>query len=194
MALCFDLTLRGEGQTTLDEVMRTLWTRCQAGPMRETDFAEVLAALGGRSFDAEIQAWVHGTGELPLKDLLAGHGVAVHEDPAQLAQRLGLRVGESQGLQVKVVLRGGAAEQAGMAAGDEWLAVELADGSGWRMSKLDDLLLYAGHSRQVTALVARDKRLLRLPLTLPSVASTTTWRLAAETPRSISAWLEPSPE
>ncbi|MDR7379153.1 putative metalloprotease with PDZ domain [Rhodoferax ferrireducens] len=194
VALCFDLTLRGEGQTTLDEVMRTLWTRCQAGPMREADFAEVLAALGGRSFDAEIQAWVHGTGELPLKDLLAGHGVAVHEDPAQLAQRLGLRVGESQGLQVKVVLRGGAAEQAGMAAGDEWLAVELADGSGWRMSKLDDLLLYAGHSRQVTALVARDKRLLRLPLTLPSVASTTTWRLAAETPRSISAWLEPSPE
>jgi predicted metalloprotease with PDZ domain len=195
VALCFDLTLRGEGQTTLDDVMRALWLRCQAGPMAEADFAAVLAELGGRSFHAEIQAWVHGTGELPLKDLLAGHGVTVHEDPAQLAQRLGLRVAESQGLQVKVVLRGGAAELAGFAAGDEWLGVEVAQGkqtSGWRMSKLDDLLLYAGQQRQVTALVARDKRLLRLTLNLPSVASTNTWRLAAENPRAVSAWLEPA--
>ncbi|WP_394787921.1 M61 family metallopeptidase [Rhodoferax sp.] len=194
VALCFDLTLRGEGQTTLDDVMRALWTRCQAGPMREADFAEVLAELGGRSFDAEIQAWVHGTADLPLKDLLTNHGVAVHEDPAQLAQRLGMRVSEAQGLQVKVVLRGGAAEQAGMAAGDEWLALELpaksADGAGWRMSKLDDLLLYAGGARQVTALMARDKRLLRLPLTLPTVASTTTWRLGMENARAVSAWLD----
>jgi predicted metalloprotease with PDZ domain len=195
VALCFDLTLRGEGQTTLDDVMRALWLRCQAGPMAEADFAAVLAELGGRSFHAEIQAWVHGTGELPLKDLLAGHGVTVHEDPAQLAQRLGLRVAENQGVQVKVVLRGGAAEQAGFAAGDEWLGVEVAQGkqsSGWRMSKLDDLLLYAGQQRQVTALVARDKRLLRLALNLPTVASTSTWRLAAENPRAVSAWLEPA--
>jgi predicted metalloprotease with PDZ domain len=189
VALCFDLTLRGEGQTTLDEVMRTLWQRCQGGPMREADFAEVLATLGGRRFDAEIQAWVHGTDELPLRDLLSNHGVAVHEDPAQLAQRLGLRVSESQGLQVKVVLRGGAAEQAGMAAGDEWLGVETTAG-GWRMAKLDDLLLYSGSARQVTALVARDKRLLRLPLAIPSSASSTTWRLGIETPRAVSAWLE----
>jgi predicted metalloprotease with PDZ domain len=115
--------------------------------------------------------------------------VAVHEDPAQLAQRLGLRVSESQGLQVKVVLRGGAAEQAGMAAGDEWLGVETTAG-GWRMAKLDDLLLYSGSARQVTALVARDKRLLRLPLAIPSSASSTTWRLGIETPRAVSAWLE----
>ncbi len=193
VALCFDLTLRGEGQTTLDDVMRALWKRCQAGAMREADFAEVLADLGGRSFDAEIQAWVHGTADLPLKDLLAGHGVAVHEDPAQLAQRLGLRVAESNGVQVKVVLRGGAAEQAGMAAGDEWLGVEV-DGHGWRMSKLDDLLLYAGTARHATALVARDKRLLRLPLALPPAASCTTWRLATETPRAVTAWLEPISE
>ena len=196
VALCFDLTLRGQGQTTLDEVMRALWQRCQAGPMREADFAEVLATLAGRSFEAEIQAWVHGTADLPLKDLLAGHGVAVHEDPAQLAQRLGLRVSEAQGVQIKVVLRGGAAEQAGMAAGDEWLGVEGIENAegGWRMAKLDDLLLYAGSTRQVTALVARDKRLLRLPLTLPAVASTTTWRLATENPRAVMAWLEPFSE
>ncbi|APW39525.1 peptidase M61 [Rhodoferax koreense] len=190
VALCFDLTLRGEGRTTLDEVMRALWVRCQAGPMSEADFAAVLAELSGRSFDAEIEAWVHAKGELPLKDLLAGHGVAVHEDAAQLAQRLGLRVNESQGVTVKMVLRGGAAEQAGFAAGDEWIGVETPSG-GWRLGKLDDLPLYAGTSRSLTALVARDKRLIKLPLTLPAPASSITWRLSIENPRAVSAWLEP---
>ena len=190
VALCFDLTLRGEGHTSLDEVMRTLWLRCQAGPMSEADFAAVLAELSGRSFDAEIEAWVHGRGELPLKDLLAGHGVAVHEDAAQMAQRLGLRVSESQGVLVKMVLRGGAAEQAGFAAGDEWLGVETQAG-GWRLAKLDDLALYAGPARSMTALVARDKRLLRLPLTLPAAAGSTTWRLSIDNARAVSAWLDP---
>ena len=42
VALCFDLTLRQEGSTTLDHVMRALWQRCKAGPMAEADFAAVL--------------------------------------------------------------------------------------------------------------------------------------------------------
>ncbi|MFZ4286843.1 M61 family metallopeptidase [Variovorax sp. HJSM1_2] len=188
VALCFDLTLRTEGKTTLDEVMRELWQRCAGGPMREEDFADALQALSGRSYAAEIAAWVHGKAELPLKDLLTSHGVGVHEDPAQLAQRLGMRVSESDGLIVKMVLRGGAAEQAGFSAGDEWLGLETPEG-GWRMGKLDDLLLYAGNTRTVIALVARDKRLLRLPLRLPAAASTTTWRLSVENPRTVTAWL-----
>ena len=36
-----------------------------------------------------------------------------------------------------------------------------------RLNKLDDLQLLAGQQRKLTALVARDGRLLRLPLTLP---------------------------
>ena len=46
VALCFDLTLRAEGQTTLDDVMRALWQRCKAGPMTEADFAAVLQGTG----------------------------------------------------------------------------------------------------------------------------------------------------
>jgi predicted metalloprotease with PDZ domain len=190
VALCFDLTLRGEGRTTLDEVMRSLWVRCQAGPMTEADFATVLAELSGRSFEAEIEAWVHGRGELPLKDLLAGHGVTVHEDAAQLAQRLGLRVSETHGVAIKMVLRGGAAEQAGFAAGDEWIGLETLAG-GWRIQKLEDVPLYAGSSRSIIALVARDKRLVRLPLALPSPASVSTWRLSIDNARALTAWLEP---
>ncbi len=181
VALCFDLTLRGEGRTTLDDVMRAVWERCQGGPMAESDFTAVLNKLGGRRFDREMAEWVHGTNELPLKKLLQAQGVKLLDEPSQLAQALGLRVSENNGsVVIKVVLAGGAAATAGLAAGDEWLGVELpatrgVPASGWRLSRLDDLTLYAGEARLVTALVARDKRLLRLPLGIPSGA--TTWRL-----------------
>ena len=181
VALCFDLTLRAEGRTTLGDVMRALWRRCAGGPMTESDFADTLAELAGRRFDTEIADWVHGTGELPLRGLLEAQGVRVLEEPSQLAQTLGLRVAEDNGITLKVVLDGGPAAEAGLAAGDEWLGVELpAEKPGtlvaWRLTRLDELPLYAGSARRVTALVARDKRLLRLPLALPE--KSTTWRLA----------------
>ena len=182
VALCLDLSLRGQGGPGLDAVMRELWQRCKAGPMSEDDFAQALLAVSGRSWARELKAWVHGTQELPLKDLLQANGVTVHEDPAQLAQRLGLRVTETQGVQIKTVLSGGAAQAAGMAAGDEWLAVD-----DWRMGKLDDLSLYAGPRKQVVALVARDKRLLRLPLRMPGAL--TTWRLVASDAPRLAQWL-----
>ena len=188
VALCFDLTLRLEGHTTLDDVMRSLWQRCKAGPMREADFAATLNDLGKRSFAPELASWVHGKTDLPLRSLLAQHGVAVHDDPAQLAQRLGLRVQEAQGVFVKTVLSGGAALKAGFAAGDEWLAVETTKPqSAWRMQRLDDLLLYAGAAKKVIALVSRDKRLLRLDLAIPPPA--TTWRLAVKDAAKVHAWL-----
>ncbi|MGZ5193907.1 MAG: M61 family metallopeptidase [Ramlibacter sp.] len=187
VALCFDLTLRAESATNLDEVMRALWQRCKAGPMTEADFAAVLKDLGGRAFNREIAAWVHGTKDLPLQELLLAQGVAVLEEPAQLQQRLGLRVTEAGGsVQVKTVLRGGAGELAGLAANDEWLGIEVA-GSGWRLAKLDDLLLYAGDHKKITALVARDRRLLRLELNLP--AAVTTWRLVLRDAARAQPWL-----
>ena len=58
---------------------------------------------------------------------------------------------------------------------------------GWRLQKLDDLALYAGSQLRMTALVSRDKRLLRLPLVLPE--GVTTWRLAARDAAALTAWL-----
>ncbi len=200
VALCIDLTLRREKTgATLDDVMRALWQRCQGGPLREADVAETLAQLGGRSFAAELAQWVHGVDELPLQPLLAEHGVAVLQEPAQLAQQLGLRLEspERGGVHIKLVLRGGAAEQAGFAAGDEWLGVEpiaaqapgknTVAAQGWRMRQLDDLALYAGSAQSVTALISRDQRLLRLTLTLPSAASS--WRLVEQQPDALNRWL-----
>ncbi len=191
VALCFDATLRREGHTNLDEVMRGLWQRCKAGPMTEADFLAVLQTLGKRSFSPELASWVHGKNDLPLRALLVEHGVSVHDDPAQLAQRLGLRVGEVNGVHIKAVLSGGAAAQAGFAAGDEWLGVEPAkpakQNGGWRMQRLDDVLLYAGTANKITALVSRDKRLLRLPLSIPAAA--TTWRLDIADVKKVERWL-----
>ena len=200
VALCFDLTLRAEGKTTLDDVMRGLWARCKAGPMSERDFATVLEELGGRSFTKEIKAWVHGTSELPVRDLLAKHGVVISDEPAQLQQRLGLRVAEVNGINIKAVLSGGAAEKAGFAAGDEWLGISVGTGSkacSWRIHKLDDLAQYivehATKSQKLTALVARDKRLVNLTLNWPAKSAELTWQFKAgkevSQTKQLSAWL-----
>ena len=167
VALCLDLTLRREGKTTLDDVMRDLWKRCAGGPMTEADLRAELASLAGRSFDNELDQWVHSTAELPLAELLAAHGVALKPEQPQLAQRLGLRVTENHSVQLKTVLRGGPAETAGMASGDEWLGVQV-QGEGWRIARLEDVAFYAGAATQVTAVVARDGRLLQLPMALPA--------------------------
>jgi predicted metalloprotease with PDZ domain len=190
VALCLDLTLRQEGHTTLDDVMRGLWQQSKGGPLREEDIAEQLHKLGGRSFALELRQWVHGTKELPLRKLLEARGAEVHDDPAQTAQQWGVRVEENTGsVVVKSVLRGGAAEAAGFAPGDEWLGLELpgAAREAWRLTKLDDIALYAGKHKRLTALVTRDQRLLRLPLTMPGAV--TTWRLAQRQPELIQRWL-----
>ncbi|MBA4261948.1 MAG: peptidase M61 [Comamonadaceae bacterium] len=196
VALCFDLTLRAEGRSTLDEVMRELWARSGGGPIREADLARALKRLGGRAFDRELRDWVHGTADLPVLALLAPQGTKVHQDKAPLAQQLGLRVGESGGLTLKTVLRGGAAEAAGMAAGDEWLGVEFAPArrgaptESWRVLKLDDVAQLRGQRQKLTAIVSRDKRLLRCALDWP--VETQTVRLAVGDAGLLARWLAPA--
>jgi len=192
VALCLDLTLRAEGKTHLDAVMRALWRRCGGGPMTEQDLLAVLAELGQRSFEPELAQWVHGTADLPVASLLERQGVHVLQEPDQVAQQLGLRVKESGGLFIHQVLRGGAAEQAGFASGDEWIAVQ-PDGTAahgaWRLQTLDDLTLYGGNAKKLTATVARDKRLLQLTLTLPKASQAV--RLAVRDAALVDAWLGP---
>jgi len=209
VALCLDLTLRSEGRGSLDAVMRQLWSLGQqrgsrrgltlakgALPARrdpgnigitESDIAEALKAVGGRSYARELRAWVHGTGELPLPALLPSMGIAQSHEPDRLSAAWGLRLSEGPvtGCVVRQVLRGSAAEAAGLCAGDEILAVQ-----GWRVRRLDDAAQWlaaqrpadppAGPARRspssagaapVTLLVNRDQRILSL--LIPSTASGT---------------------
>ncbi len=199
VALCFDLSLRAGGKgskkTSLDDVMCLLWTQSKAaetgkGGITEADFASALRQLSGRSYAKEIAAWVHGRGDLPIQELLDLHGVTVAPEPGAalpMAQRLGLRINESGGsLTIKTVLRGGLAEAAGMAAGDEWLAVD-----DWRIHKLEDIALLCGTAKQALATVSRDKRLLHLKLTLPSATDeiSSSYALRSAKDQLVNAWL-----
>ena len=195
VALCLDLTLRAEGKTTLDAVMHAVWTRCAGGPMTEQNLLDTLAELAGRSYAKELARWVHSTAELPVAELLENHGIQVNREPDQVAQQLGLRVKESNGLHIQQVLRGGAAEQAGFASGDEWLAIENPTGPArgpWRMQVLDDLTLYSAKSKKITALVSRDKLLLKLSLTLPK--ATQAVRLSVRDAIAANRWLDAAPK
>ena len=188
IALALDLTLRSEGRGSLDDVMRTLWVASGGGPIDEAQIAAALQQVGGRSYAAELAAWVHGTDELPLPGLLERAGVAWNAEPATLAQRLGVRVSEGAltGVKVSQVLRGGAAEQAGLAAGDELLAVD-----GWRVRRLEDALRLLTPEVAAPWLVARDQRVLPLSLRLPAEtlpsAGAITLKLAAAPAKAAAA-------
>ena len=192
IGLCLDLSLRQSGHS-LDQVMRALWKRCKAGPMSEQDLLAVLKETTGRSWHPEIKAWVHGTAELPVPALLQAHGVSMQEEPAPLAQHLGLRVQENHAVQIQTVLHGSPAHQAGFAPGDEWLGIELLQtkahtASAWRLKKLDQLPLLLGVAKQCMALIARDGQLLRLSLRMPSKPATQ-WRLGISNPVKLGQWL-----
>ena len=168
VALALDLTLRAEKRGSLDDLMRALWLRSAGGPIREADIAQVLADVSGRSFNDELAAWVHGTDDLPLAGLLDRLGVAWQTQASTLAQRLGLKVSESAltGIKVSQVLRGGIGETSGFAPGDELLAV-----GDWRVRRLDDALRLVQPGEPAVWLVARDQRLQRLTVVLPSDAA-----------------------
>jgi len=196
VGLCLDLRLRQMGHS-LDAVMRGLWQSCAGGPMDEGDLLAVLNAVSGKDWRKTLHRWVHGTADLPLKELLGAHGVQVHIDPSAWAQRLGLRVGEGPGVQLKFVFTDGAAQRAGMAPGDEWIGIELPASNGqgasaWRLQKIDDLGLYLGSGKRCTALVARDQQLLRLPLVVPAANDLRvgTWRLSVTDAAALQRWLD----
>ena len=94
-----------------------------------------------------------------------------------MAERLGIRsVDSPAGVQIKTVLSGSPAMAAGLMARDEWLGVELPGPgrahSAWRIAKLDELGVLLGTQQRFVALVAREQRIVRLPVKLPASAST----------------------
>jgi predicted metalloprotease with PDZ domain len=207
VALCFDLSLRQSGHS-LDDVMRLLWQRLApkansknkaldpaARPMTEADFAQALADVSGRSWRKEIESWVHGTGDLPVADLLLAHGVAHRLDDASFAASLGLKAQESGGLMVQTVLRGSVAERAGFCPKDEWLAVASADAHAatnpkfWRIQKLDDVLTQVRPGQVALALVSRDQQLQTLRLQLPKKGLHQLPRLGLDDVDAAKRWL-----
>ena len=167
VALALDLSLRRDG-SSLDALMRKLWQHsgagteaAAAGAITDEDIAAALRSVSGRSYQAKLASWVHGTDELPLADLLADLGVQVRTDRAGFAASLGLRLSEGPvtGIQVKAVLTGSVAAAAGVSAGDELLAID-----GWRIRRFDEALAWVDPARAFDLLLVREQRVLTLRL------------------------------
>jgi predicted metalloprotease with PDZ domain/NAD(P)-dependent dehydrogenase (short-subunit alcohol dehydrogenase family) len=188
VGLALDLTLRSRGQGTLDDVMRWLWRTSSGGPIDESHIAQALEAVGGRSFARELAAWVHGTADLPLSELLGEAGIAQREDKPAFAAALGLRLAEgASGITVKHVLSDSPAQRAGVSAGDELLAVD-----GWRVRRLDEAQQWIVPGRRFDLLVARDQKLHTLSVKPDSGARPTTTLSPAAAPSKAAAALRRS--
>jgi predicted metalloprotease with PDZ domain len=140
VALAIDLSVRArtDGRASLDDVMRAMWTRYgrdfyapgggpgagQAG-LAEDAFPALLREATGVSLGAHLTRWVDGTEELPLAKLLAPFGTSLSFAPADRAPSLGVRT-SARGTEVSIgtAYTGGAAQRAGLSAGDVLVAVD----------------------------------------------------------------------
>ena len=145
--------------------MRALWAHlAAAAPSTKPTSPPALAEVAGRALRRELAAWVHGTAELPLDELLARPACAGSRS-AGLAAALGLRVSEGalSGVQVKMVLARRRRRTAPASAGDEFLAVD-----GWRIRRLDDALAWVERGQPFELLLVREQRVLTLSVPPPA--------------------------
>ena len=142
--LALDLTVRlkTQGRRSLDEVMRVLWQRygSQGIGVPEGGVEDIASEIAGTSLKDFFASAVHGTEDLPLKDLLARFGVEYSLRAAESAADGGGKPASKKNVQPRAVLGakisangearlihvydGGAAQAAGLSAGDVVLAVD----------------------------------------------------------------------
>ena len=141
IALALDMTIRRETQNkkSLDDVMRALWQRYGQGGIGvpETGIEQLAQEVSGVPLGAFFDKALRSGDDLPLAELLATHGVTLTVRPAEsdsdkggksakksdaelaLRPTLGVRLVESVAeVKLNQVFDGGAAQGAGLAAGD----------------------------------------------------------------------------
>ncbi len=212
IALCLDLLIRAQtgGRRSLDHVMRALWKRygLKGIGVPEDGIEQVAEQVTGLKLKRFFDQAVRSTTDLPLQKLLAVMGVDMHQRPPRsgadrrdprskkekLASRgvsLGVRSGSDGGdLKINQVFDGGAAQKAGLAAGDIVIAID-----GLRVSP-DNIDAHLGRYRAGETIafhVFRRDELHVLPLTLQA-AKADAWTLGvvegfAEGTRLRKAWL-----
>jgi len=144
IALALDLKLRveTEGRISLDDVMKNCWERWGGSGtgMPEDGFEAVAAEVSGIDLGDFFDATVRGTGELPLEQLLQTYGIEYRlrasrgdrdkggSKSTESKERkvwLGAKISDTDGKPVfSVVASGGPAEKAGIAPGDQAVALD----------------------------------------------------------------------
>jgi predicted metalloprotease with PDZ domain len=211
VALMLDLTLRRDthGVCSLDDVMRELWrVHGRTGVGVEERGVEVIAsAVSGLDLGTFFAGVLDSTAELDPSELLAGVGIAVRMRPSRGDKDLGghverfepvvakptlgvrLRPGETL---IQNVLSDGAGERAGLAPGDQLLAVE-----GLRVTPSNLDMLVARSAREGTPVVLhvfrRDELLTLTVHPEPAQADTCELSLLDAVPDAVkqarAAWL-----
>lgn len=126
VGLALDLTIRHltENAKSLDDVMRTLWERFGETdvPYQPSDVEAIASEIAGADLSQFFDLHLRTPSETDLAPYLehAGLGLAVASRTASLQARLTNRDG---GLHVEDVRAGGAAQNAGLMAGDQIVAI-----------------------------------------------------------------------
>ncbi len=178
IALCLDLLMRERtgGRVSLGDLMRRLWQDfgLPGRGVGEEDIPRLVALLCGDAVSAQewTDFWqnaLHGTAELPLRELLVTHGLDWTQRPAENAADSGGKPaagsatnklpkpwwgaktqGAEGGVALQVVYHGSPAQQAGLSAGDVVIAVNGLRVNGASLEKMlascqpgDELELHA---------------------------------------------------
>lgn len=166
VALALDLTLRinSQSQRSLDDVMRSLWQ--QYGKPHQgispQQMEAVIKGIAGEDITDFLEQALRSTEDLPLETLLNKIGVAYRlrtatsnsdkggkpaGDIGDPTLALGVRYGKDPlGVKLLNVFDDGAAQQAGLSAGDIVIAV---DGLRATMENIEKLLAYHRKNREV---------------------------------------------
>lgn len=180
IALALDLKMRAGsgGKRSLDDVMRLLWQRHGRTGLGvgEDDMFEVVAEVAagiaegsGRRLADWLRRTVSGTGDLPLARLLRDFGIDYHAGPAASGPALGVKLA-ADGSEAKLanVLDGGAAQSAGLSAGDVLIAM---DGLKITAGNLDELLARRKPGERVRIHAFRRDELIDFDVTLAPAPS-----------------------
>jgi predicted metalloprotease with PDZ domain len=163
-----EMRARTKGERGLDHFLSELWRAFgkEGRPVPEDGLFEVFDRVAGVSMRDVLDPWVDGRGELPIDTTLAKMGLEVRRDSNGRRGRgsLGVRLRTTDGRAVIAsVLRGRAAQKAGIDAGDEIVAVA---GRRVENGKIDAALVGHGPGSTVEFVVARDGAMRTLQVTL----------------------------
>ncbi|MDR1855237.1 MAG: PDZ domain-containing protein [Azoarcus sp.] len=174
IALALDLRLRleSDGARSLDDVMRALWARHgQTGVgVPEDGVFKAVAEIGGDTLARWLRHAVEGTDDLPLAKWLKPFGVKWKTEAASAAPALGVKLAAGREARIATAYDGGAAQQAGLAAGDVLISL---DGLRVDADNLPKLLERRQAGERVEFHVFRRDELMRFTVELAAAPADT---------------------
>jgi predicted metalloprotease with PDZ domain len=180
LALDLELRLKTEGQCSLDDVMRTLWQKYGMEASRglaEGGLERIAEEVSGLNLSEFFKQSLRTTVDLPVGILLAQFGVCLNmramESESDRGGSPGKREDHPGGwlgfgtrthgdrVMIKHVFADGPAIQAGLSAGDEWIALD-----GYRVTagNLKAVLERIDADQTITIDVFRRDQWVRVPV------------------------------